>query len=74
MAEELNIPVTIARIEMKLDSALESVRDHQRSTKETLDDHEERLRAGERWRWALPLTMLCALAGAGAGWANLIGR
>ena len=74
MSEELNIPVTIARIELKLDNALSSAEEHRKATKETLDDHEERLRAGERYRWALPLTMLLALAGAGAGWANLLGR
>ena len=58
-----NIPVTIARIEMKLDLALNK-----------LDDHEERIRASEHWRWAIPLTLLVALATAGGSVAVMIGR
>lgn len=58
-----NIPVTIARIEMKLDLALNK-----------LDDHEERIRASEHWRWAIPLTLLVALATAGGSVAVVLGR
>jgi hypothetical protein len=36
------------------------------STDETLDDHENRLRSIERWKYALPLTALAAVGSAAA--------
>jgi hypothetical protein len=67
-------PVTIARIEIKLDNALAAHAEHKREVARVLDDHEERLRTGERWRWAVPLTLLVALASAGGSYANLLGK
>lgn len=37
-----------------------------RSTNETLDDHENRLRSIERWKYALPLSALAAVGSAAA--------
>ena len=67
-------PVTIARIEVKLDNALAEHAAHARASEQIHKDHEDRLRAGERWRWAMPITLLVALAGAGAGYAQLFGK
>jgi len=37
-------------------------------TLESIPDHEQRIRALERWRWGLPASALSALIAAGAAW------
>lgn len=73
-SEQHSMPVTIARIEIKLDNALAAQAENKRETARILDDHEDRLRTGERWRWAIPLTLLVALISAGGSYANLLGH
>ncbi|MGI5408212.1 hypothetical protein ACQEV9_15595 [Streptomyces chartreusis] len=43
------------------------------AVKETLDDHEQRIRAGERWRYAVPTAALGALISAGITIAKAVG-
>lgn len=43
-----------------------------RTLKETLPDHESRIRALEKWRYGLPIASLLAIASAGlSAWAAL---
>lgn len=37
-----------------------------------LADHENRIRAGERWRYALPISVLMAIGSSGVAIADLI--
>ena len=41
---------------------------------QTLADHENRIRAGERWRYALPIGLVIAMGSVGATVADLATR
>lgn len=49
---------------LRLQGAVDRLADHQDATRERLDDHEHRLRAGERLRWPLPALSVAIAAAA----------
>lgn len=57
----------LVRIEVKLDELL-------KAQDKGHEDHETRLRAIERWKYALPLTALTAVASAVVATAAFLGR
>lgn len=60
---EMIIIDRLARIEVKLDEALQGYQ-----------DHEIRLRSLERWKYALPASLFIALASAGATIVQFVGK
>jgi hypothetical protein len=64
-------PVVVVRL---ADIFAEQIRQGERlkTVAEQLPDHENRIRALERWRYSLPLALLAALASAGLGLAGYL--
>ncbi|MEU8683127.1 MULTISPECIES: hypothetical protein [Streptomyces] len=58
MDEDENVNVKMARMEVKLDYLIDVSRTRG-------EDHEKRLRALERWKYALPVSMFGAVLSAG---------
>lgn len=58
----------------RIESALESIRRDRDEMMKDRDDHENRLRGLERWRYMLPSSLLTALASAAVAIYGQIGK
>lgn len=60
------VSLVLAELKGSLQPTLEKLTDKQVEVDDTLRDHESRIRAGERFRYALPTTSVLAVLIAGA--------
>ncbi|MEU3686976.1 hypothetical protein [Streptomyces narbonensis] len=79
MAENDPLGVTIGAREIYdqvvgLRDDVRSLTQHNESTAETLDDHEERIRAIERWKYAIPAGLLTGIGGAVTAFMKSTGK
>lgn len=58
----------------RIEALLEGVRQDREDDKKGRQDHEDRIRALERWRYMLPTSLIGALVSAGVTVYSLIGK
>lgn len=64
LTPENDLAVVLARMDERLAGLVETLKESNIQTRQTLADHESRIRDNEKWRWQLPAALITALVSA----------